>query len=1167
MARKPAAIARTSPTLPFYKVLEDEYRVFHGELPDEYVKAKRDKMREPISADKINRELVALMYEWIHKLPREERRWRSALCLSGGGIRSGTFALGVMQGLARRGLLDKFDYLSTVSGGGYIGSWLTAWIHRHTEGVRGVARELASTAQPSDPLAPEPEPVRFLRSYSNFLTPRVGLLTADTWTFLTIITRNLLINWTVMIPLLLAVIAVPRVFVALIHEQAPLWVMNLTLIVGLLMAIIGLAYIHLSRPTVSDAVIANAGDDDSCPRSFWECVKAARSEGASVLRCMKGQGSFLVLCWTPLILSGLALTTYWAWFCGLDFDPGALSIRLVLVREFFGSPVQFSLIESFVLIGALCNLVSWLIYVLWMRRFTIMGAILAFAAGAVGGLSLWALATLISPFYYRSPPASDEAATGFAAYIANLAAWNEEIYVCLAMPFFLMVITLGLTFVMALTSRRERVRDEDREWWSRASAWLTLAALGWAASTSLVIFGPSVLIEVFRYLAPLGILSGLLTVLLGRSAQTPANAEEAATPRDWKSRLSQHALQIAAPVFLIFFLIVLAFVTNWLVLATGNLASWAISASREFIAPPTDPFGIGGLWQRLTKQTVALTTGINWSDIFDDSTTHLQVIHYTPSWLIVLLIAALLLFGLFVARCVLNLNRFSLHGAYRNRLVRAFLGASRRGADRRPNPFTGFDPADNIYMHELRPGMLSVDHLSEGLDEFVEQLKRGEQYDERDDERQDEKKSRGRKFFAYLHDNLSPEVREQLDEHEIGDAPSPGLAVELIEDLNRMLESAELYERYRRDESDDDDSPSSPQGNSLILQNRLILEEHFPQIKRYDQPPPPHKLLHVVNLTLNLVGGKNLAWQQRKAESFTVSPLHAGNHHLGYRESSAFGGRENGISLGTAATISGAAANPNMGYFSSSPVVTFFMTLFNVRLGWWLGNTGRAGDDTYRWSFPKLAIQPLLAEAFGMTNNTSAYINLSDGGHFENLALYEMILRRCHFIVVVDGAQDEGGRFGDLGNALRKIRIDLGIPITFNSVEIYPRGEKRKGKYCALATIDYSRVDGNNARQGTLIYIKPAFYRDEPTDVLNYGLHNREFPHETTADQFFDESQFESYRMLGLHIIEEIFKDENGAPYPPPPDIEQGLTVEEFQAQVKTYLKRGTDTIQRDGNT
>jgi hypothetical protein len=287
-----------------------------------------------------------------------------------------------------------------------------------------------------------------------------------------------------------------------------------------------------------------------------------------------------------------------------------------------------------------------------------------------------------------------------------------------------------------------------------------------------------------------------------------------------------------------------------------------------------------------------------------------------------------------------------------------------------------------------------------------------------------------------------------------------------------------------------------------------------------DAQQPRTKLFHVINMALNLVHGKNLAWQERKAESFTATPLHSGNYSVGYRSSKYYGG-PGGISLGTAVAISGAAASPNMGY-NSSTFITFLMTLFNARLGWWLGNPGAAGKDTYYLDGPYFALKPLIAETLGLTDDESNYVYLSDGGHFENLGLYEMVLRRCHFIVVSDGSQDNEVTFSSLGNAVRKIRIDLGVPIDFNDpMCIFSRNPERKGKYCAIGKIRYSCVDGPNT-DGILIYIKPAFYGDEPRDVYEYAKANEMFPHESTADQFFTESQFESYRMLGSYIMEQL---------------------------------------------
>jgi len=282
----------------------------------------------------------------------------------------------------------------------------------------------------------------------------------------------------------------------------------------------------------------------------------------------------------------------------------------------------------------------------------------------------------------------------------------------------------------------------------------------------------------------------------------------------------------------------------------------------------------------------------------------------------------------------------------------------------------------------------------------------------------------------------------------------------------------------------------------------------------------PARPLHVVNMTLNLVGGKNLAWQQRKAESFTATRLRTGSLRVGYQNTRWYGGKKRsfgeGLSLGSAVAISGAAASPNMGYHSS-PLLSMIMTLFNARLGWWLANPGTPGKGEWIKDGPSLAFQPILDEALGRTTDTSKWIYLSDGGHFENLGLYEMVLRRCRTIVVVDGSQDSEYNFEDLGNAIRKVRVDMGISIEFSGgIPIYSAADVRN-RYCAIGEIHYP-----NGEPGKLLYIKACLNGTEPADVLNYAAVNAAFPQQGTEDLWFDESQFESYRRLGLHIVEKI---------------------------------------------
>ena len=95
-------------------------------LAEEYQALRSGSSYAPSDPDASEPAKLAELFRKVHYQPKPF----SALCISGGGIRSATFALGALQSMADHGFLTEFDYLSTVSGGGYIGSWLTAWIQR-----------------------------------------------------------------------------------------------------------------------------------------------------------------------------------------------------------------------------------------------------------------------------------------------------------------------------------------------------------------------------------------------------------------------------------------------------------------------------------------------------------------------------------------------------------------------------------------------------------------------------------------------------------------------------------------------------------------------------------------------------------------------------------------------------------------------------------------------------------------------------------------------------------------------------------------------------------------------------------------------------------------------------------------------------------------------------
>ena len=155
----------------------------------------------------------------------------------------------------------------------------------------------------------------------------------------------------------------------------------------------------------------------------------------------------------------------------------------------------------------------------------------------------------------------------------------------------------------------------------------------------------------------------------------------------------------------------------------------------------------------------------------------------------------------------------------------------------------------------------------------------------------------------------------------------------------------------------------------------------------------------------------------------------------------------------------------------------------------------------------------------GLTTDHNPYVYLSDGGHYENLGLWEMVARRCRFIVVADAGCDPAYRFDDLSNAVRRVRLDLGVPIEFPEIPMTRDGQGRGNPHAAIGVVSYSVADGPEAPDGTILYLKATLSGDEPVDVWNFARVDPAFPHDSTADQFFDEARFESYRALGFHTV------------------------------------------------
>ena len=284
---------------------------------------------------------------------------------------------------------------------------------------------------------------------------------------------------------------------------------------------------------------------------------------------------------------------------------------------------------------------------------------------------------------------------------------------------------------------------------------------------------------------------------------------------------------------------------------------------------------------------------------------------------------------------------------------------------------------------------------------------------------------------------------------------------------------------------------------------------------------------HLVNTTLNLVGGSDLTTAQRSAASFVLSRRYCGSWWTGYRPTAAYmGGR---LSLGTAAAISGAAVNPSSGAITPSAALVMLMSVLNLRLGFWVPTPYRSD-----WRTPQARLWPfyLLWESLSQTNTQTQFCHLSDGGHFDNSGLYPLVARGCRYILAVDAGEDPRRDFVDLGTAIRRCRIDFNAEIEF---PVQPLGGPEAPAHLPRFHVGTIRYDERHVKDigwsaearadptGVLVVIKPTTDGSEPVDVGEYGREQPTFPQQTTIDQFFDEAQFESYRQLGMLLAEAVF--------------------------------------------
>jgi hypothetical protein len=969
------------------------------------------------------------------------------LAFSGGGIRSATFNLGILQALADARLLKLFDYLSTVSGGGYIGGWFAAWVKRagslaRVEEQLRPGRDSQAEGRSEPPFLPadgEPEPIYHLRSYSSYLTPRRGLFSADSWVLAATYMRNVLLNQLILLPLVLALLLAPRFILPLyaLYEPGldiPVYLTSIALL-GFALVSIGVSLNRMSKvrhrrysfkvpiqtrtirlhlfiiiPLLLFAILMPW----ELSYDFWY------NNSADVFNWLPAQRSGLA----HFLEGHLPLGVEWlrakdsdgatqAWVTSRYSDESAPPLLVASTVGLLGSPLKEGPLLAtcalppapqpgaghhlawIVVLGTWFGLLALGIHVIlgivfgWWRAFTVflLKALFVFLSGFAA----------IALYYVVFGIALEE------VYPQD---WSNAFLATAGPPLVFLLIALAMFFAVGLFGKN--LTEDVREWWASLCGHLFVYAVVWGSVVGIALFGPPLLVAASEWgQAALGsawVAIAVAGVLAGRRSQTQGGRG---------NRVLERVALIAPHVFLGGLFLLLSLVA---------------AASFRNLPNPEDP-SFAAYYRKLND---VRCLGIAWR------------------------MGICVAVALFMAWRV-DVNLFSLHGMYANRLVRCYLGASRRkdrdlairdvpggtpvpssGPIRSPNAITGFDPEDDLELRRLR----------------------------------------------------------------IGAAQATAGAGE-------------------------------------------------PQDTPYLGP------LLLINTAMNLVGGDELAWQERKAESFVLTPWYCGSQSTGFQLLPDSG--DKALLLGSAMTLSGAAVTPNMGYHSSPPV-TAFLTVFNVRLGGWVANPS---FDVPRNTGPRMGLLCLRNELFGWTNSRSSYVYLSDGGHFDNLGVYELIRRRCRYILACDAGADPSASFEDLGNLIRKCRTDFGVRIKIDVTPLQrPGGGSFSRWHCAIGKVLYHDVDAG-AEEGVLVYIKASLTGDEPADVIQFQAQHPQFPHHSTVDQFFNETKFESYRALGYHIAqqvlrkakpvdhasdepvaalgERVFKQLAHAWYPPPPHVDESF--------------------------
>ena len=946
-------------------------------------------------------EVMTSEYEEIHKRrkaadqpdPSGRPQRLMGLALSGGGVRSATFNLGLLQALAENGKLKLFDYLSTVSGGGYVGGWWSAFLARDArdkdtrdidqrifpdpediEGERDDRRAaLEAKETRTDVERPQikdsavnaaEDPIHHLRLFSNVMTPRKGLLSADTWRAVAVISRNIVLTWLILVPILLAAIMIGQTWYNLAADYA------LTLKGRLLLALAvpGLLFIG--------SVVAAI---------FWMLFSRRWQTLGDKAVVVVSTLVFFALTGIALKIFGLHVPEI---FCiVLIFWTAYIAGRLLWWKEQYGAKRYDGDFWRNRLTNLQTKTLSYSVFALVIFLFAgfghlIFDFLLRFGENKVTQAGGWSAVGLsVLSWIYTALKASPTG--GGDTKSSGKPGLLQKVAFAIAPPTLLLVLGIVLS-------------------------WIGNAAYHYVHKN------PDVLIVVARG----ALVSASLFLVFGLYEFRP--------PQKWKSL-----------VVVIVWLVVLVAayrlhpdkIGPYLVnLGVVTLLLLAIALTiRAFVRKK--------IWIAFYAGALAITA--IWIYFYVDKSTYIfPDDRKLPTYVLAGVVATLvlLLFELIQGR---GANTRAIALTVIACTIFVLIGAA-AGAEFGDRAVAMIGLIAIVLGWVLALGWLA-DPNSLTMHGFY----------------------KARLVRAYM--GASNERRAAASEADITDAVP---------------------------------------GDDLLLT----------QLRNTDRGAP----YHLINTMLNLVGGSDISTQARASDSFLMSKLYCGSTRTGYRRTKEYACGK--ISLGTAVAVSGAAAAPSMGAQTPSAALSALMTLFNIRLGYWAPT-----PNLSYWRSGAARLWPVytLQELISQTTDLLPYCYLTDGGHYENTGVYSLIERGCNVIVVGECGADPTPTLDDLGNMIRKVRIDFDTEVVFKDEYIDKLRAHPPGAHVIVGEIrygdDHAKALGltDDEKVGTIIVVKPNLAGGEPVDVKQYGYLHDDFPQQFTFDLWYDEAQFESYRRLG----------------------------------------------------